>query len=160
MWLATMLAALAMPIAGNEIAATATHRVKRMIRTRVCQNRNCQIGPDCVSYLTPVAECYNPQSLFPNGSTWGDMDVLDQLVENAENKNYDDENNRRTPEFFTRTLFGRSTHGTCIASPTNDDEIFTLPLRNVCVGPFGKPRPWGEFALLVEPTNGTATTDI
>mmetsp|Transcript_18817 Transcript_18817/g.52309 ORF Transcript_18817/g.52309 Transcript_18817/m.52309 type:complete len:84 (+) Transcript_18817:2-253(+) len=32
----------------------------------------------------------------------------------------------------------------CKSDPT---DVFILPL-DICVGPFGEPRPWGEFHLL------------
>jgi hypothetical protein len=41
---------------------------------------------------------------------------------------------------LTREFFATK-NGTCLGEPTDS---FDLPL-GVCVGPFGKPRPWGVF---------------
>ena len=82
-------------------------------------------GRDCRSYQTPLSDCYSGQSLFPNDPSWGDVDFMDEIVNGM----------------LERTIFGTN-DGTC----SDETDNFTLPL-NQCVGPFGKPRPWGQFSL-------------
>lgn len=108
---------------------------------------------DCKQYTTPLNKCYNPQSLYPNDVSWGDVDILDELLLDNQLK---------------RTFY-KSKDGTCdgrvekiselllsgIIEPNNNDDdknedgkgdSYILPL-NECVGPFGKPRPFGKFSL-------------
>ena len=82
-------------------------------------------GSDCQSYLTPLSVCYNGQSLFPNDPSWGDVDFMDEIVDGM----------------LERSFF-RTNDGTC----TDETDNYSLPLEE-CVGPFGKPRPWGKFSL-------------
>ena len=82
-------------------------------------------GGDCQSYQTPLSVCYSGQSLFPNDPSWGDVDFVDEIVDGM----------------LERSLF-RTNDGTC----TDETDNFDLPLDE-CVGPFGKPRPWGKFSL-------------
>eukprot|EP00729_Bicosta_minor_P019101 gene19101-322_t len=85
-----------------------------------CSNK-CDSG--CRTYMIPLETCFSPAKLFPGDDTWGAGDVYDK----CEGKSLD------------RTFYD-STNGTCVGH----DGGFTIPL-NACVGPFGKPRPWGTF---------------
>jgi len=83
-------------------------------------------GNDCRTYSTPLATCYSGQSLFPNDPSWGDVDFLDAVVDGT----------------LKRTFF-RTNDSTC----RDATDEFSLPL-NECIGPFGPPRPWGQFSLV------------
>ena len=80
---------------------------------------------DCKSYITPVSECYNSGDLFPGDPNWSGLDVLDTVI----------------CQTLVRTIF-QTSNGTCQFS--DSDDRFQIPLEE-CVGPFGKPRPWGTF---------------
>jgi hypothetical protein len=81
-----------------------------------------------------MAVCYNGAQLFPNdNNSWGPYDILDARILIDENDN----------TVFRRTFYS-SQNGSCRDMPTDE---YDLPL-NECVGPFGKPRPWGIFSLL------------
>jgi hypothetical protein len=84
---------------------------------------------DCMTYHPPLNECYSPPKLWPGDVQWGDSDTLD--VCNATH--------------LVRSFYP-STNGSC----TGDADDFTLPLHT-CVGPFGKPRPWGNFSCDASP---------
>ena len=86
-----------------------------------------QCSLNCKSYLTPLSECYNSQILFPNDPSWSGYDVFDTVI----------------CQTLVRAIF-KTSNGSCTAS-TSDDR-FQIPM-NECVGPFGKPRPWGMFSL-------------
>ena len=79
---------------------------------------------DCISYATPLGQCYQPSVLFPNDSQWGTVDTLDSYI--------NDNTIKRT--------FYESTNGTCSIVTTE----FMIPLHEK-VGPIGDPRPCGEF---------------
>jgi len=119
--------------------------------TKEATNEN-SLG-DCKQYTTPLNKCYNPQSLYPNDVSWGDVDILDELL----------------LDHHLKRTFYKSKDGTCdgrvekisqvllsgIIEPNNKDnnnnidgkgDSYILPL-NECVGPFGKPRPFGKFSL-------------
>ena len=121
--------------------------------TKAAINEN-SLG-DCKQYTTPLNKCYNPQSLYPNDVSWGDIDIYDELILNNQ---------------LNRTFY-KSKDGTCdgrvekiselllsgIIEPNNNDDnkndidgegtsSYILPL-NECVGPFGKPRPFGKFSV-------------
>ena len=119
--------------------------------TKEATNEN-SLG-DCKQYTTPLNKCYNPQTLYPNDVSWGDVDILDELLLNNQLK---------------RTFY-KSKDGTCdgrvekiselllsgVEPNINNDnknnidgkgDSYILPL-NYCVGPFGKPRPFGKFSL-------------
>ena len=85
----------------------------------------------CISYRTPLGECYNPQKMFPGDASWGESDILD-----------DDITFTNGQVTFQRSFYS-SSDNTCTATP----ETITLPL-NECIGPFGAPRPWGSFELV------------
>eukprot|EP00312_Isochrysidales_sp_CCMP1244_P039941 CAMPEP_0202756294 /NCGR_PEP_ID=MMETSP1388-20130828/15602_1 /ASSEMBLY_ACC=CAM_ASM_000864 /TAXON_ID=37098 /ORGANISM="Isochrysis sp, Strain CCMP1244" /LENGTH=115 /DNA_ID=CAMNT_0049424145 /DNA_START=11 /DNA_END=355 /DNA_ORIENTATION=+ len=94
----------------------------------VCRS-SCSV--DCKSYDLPLGVCYSPPLLFPGDPQWGAGDVLDQCDAAA--------------GILTRTLYS-SSGGTCRGggSPVQ------VPL-DVCVGPFGPPRPSGSFQCLDTP---------
>ena len=79
---------------------------------------------DCKTYQPPLGACYSPPILWPRDSQWGSSDTFDEC--NATH--------------LSRSFYA-STDGTC-ATRTDG---FDLPLH-ACVGPFGKPRPWGQFS--------------
>ena len=87
-------------------------------------------GPDdgcssnCKSYSIPLSSCFSPPALFPGDAQWGTTDVVDTC----------------TATHLHRAFYA-SEDGSC----TNQTDSFTLPLHE-CVGPFGKPRPWGYFS--------------
>mmetsp|Transcript_12381 Transcript_12381/g.16246 ORF Transcript_12381/g.16246 Transcript_12381/m.16246 type:complete len:148 (-) Transcript_12381:228-671(-) len=86
---------------------------------------------DCVTYITPLNACYSAHQLFPDSDSWSEYDILDKI-----------ESEGGTSSFFLRYFFS-STNGTCQGNAT---DYFDLPLAE-CVGPFGPPRPWGNFSL-------------
>ena len=106
-----------------DLACVAGHRaLNATLSTDKCG------GVDEKSYLTPVDVCYSPSKLFPGDRQWGVYDVRDSL----------------TP--LTRRLrraFYNTKDGSCGA----ETDHFDIPLDQ-CVGPFGKPRPWGEFRVV------------
>lgn len=87
---------------------------------------------ECISYLTPLnQQCYNGQALFPNDSSWGDFDIQDTAAwDNAD------------PQNFERRFYATK-DGSCQGVAT---DFYVLPLHE-CLGPFGKPRPWGSFSF-------------
>jgi len=119
--------------------------------TKEATNEN-SLG-DCKQYTTPLNKCYNPQSLYPNDVSWGDVDILDELMLNNQlkrtfYKSKDGSCNGRVEKISELLLSG-------IIEPNNNDnnnnkdgkgDSYILPL-NECVGPFGKPRPFGKFSL-------------
>jgi len=90
---------------------------------------------DCKTYVTPLDVCYSSSLLFPNDPSWSGKDFRDAIVGQTQT--------------LVRTIFDTE-DGTCHGS----DDRFSIPL-NECVGPFGKPRPWGIFGL-TEGENETA----
>lgn len=95
------------------------------LNTFLCVD-NCQ--QDCQSYRTPFHRCYNPQVLFPLDPSWADFDMFDMVLSEVE---------------FMRSFFGTN-NGSCSGDPT---DTFRLQI-NECIGPFGKPRPWGNFSFM------------
>ncbi len=79
---------------------------------------------DCKEYEIPLSQCFSPSALFPGDEQWGAHDVLDVCH----------------GHYLNRSFFS-STDGTCF----NRTDGFVLPLDE-CVGPFGKPRPYGYFS--------------
>lgn len=94
--------------------------------TTLCQDR---CATDCVSYKTPLSSCYNGQQLFPGDPSWGDYDIQDDVQSSLQ---------------LVRRGWYASQNGTCLGRPTDQ---MTLPLHG-CIGPFGKPRPWGILELI------------
>lgn len=91
----------------------------------LCSDK-CDSG--CKTYISPIG-CYNPAKLWPHDSQWADFDILDTLMVSGHEVN--------------RTFF-KSKSGKCQAS---DGEPVELPV-DLCIGPFGKPRPWGKLSPL------------
>ena len=83
-------------------------------------------------YQTPLWECYNGQELFPGDNSWGAFDIMDIPMGNS-----------KDVASFQRNFFA-SQNGTCLGDPT---DRFVLP-THACVGPFGPPRPWGNFTFV------------
>lgn len=109
--------------------STLTEDAHHHLNTTLCKDDVC--SNSCISYMTPLGECYNPQKMFPGDPSWGESDALDNDVTFT--------NGQVT---FQRTFYS-SNDTTCTGTP----EAETLPL-NECIGPFGAPRPWGSFELL------------
>ena len=123
-------------------------QLAKRIRTLMCTSESCdgadENTPGCLTYTTPMNDCYNARVLFPGDKSWGDLDVYDEMVMS---------NIKRT--------FYKSMDGSCVGrgeggdaknsipQPVDADDSFILPL-DVCVGPFGPPRPWGKFTLLFD----------
>ena len=84
---------------------------------------------DCKTYRLPLSTCFSPPALFPGDPQWGTSDVFDVC---------------------TKTHLHRTFYASADGSCTNKTDSFTVPL-NECVGPFGKPRPWGSFACSPPP---------
>jgi hypothetical protein len=103
------------------------HGKDEIISTELCHNFCIFLKKTCVRYNTPVAICYNGQSLFPNDPSWGGFDVKDDVLDDHS---------------FSRKFYN-SEDGTC----REQTDEFTLPF-NECIGPFGQPRPWGTFTLI------------
>jgi hypothetical protein len=87
----------------------------------------------CRHYQTRLNTCFHGASLFPGDPSWNtSASILDSPI------NY---------SHFQRDFYdhgtSRSDHP-CQGPPTDG---FTLPY-DICVGPFGAPRPWGTFQLL------------
>ena len=95
-----------------------------LLNMTTCADVGC--SSDCKTYVLPLSECYSPALLFPGDRQWGSADVLDTAVNHT----------------HLHRLFFNSSDGSCSAQ-TGD---FLLPLAT-CVGPFGKPRPWGAFTI-------------
>ena len=85
---------------------------------------------DCATYVLPTSRCYNPVRLFPHDSQWGAADIVDELVNLTH---------------LNRSFFA-SDDVTC----QHRTDGFMVPL-DVCVGPFGKPRPTGSFTTILPP---------
>lgn len=92
----------------------------------------CQ-GSDCLSYTTPLDKCYNGRVLFPDDPSWGDVDIIDSIAVDSTDT-----------QWLTRRFFQSK-----VSSCQDLDDTYELPLGE-CVGPFGRPRPWGLFRALEE----------
>jgi hypothetical protein len=125
---AFILIALATDLVDGQIAASQSmDDARRHLNMTLCEDF-CKKG--CMSYRTPLGECYNPQKMFPGDISWGESDVMDDNVAFT--------NGHVT---FQRKFYS-SDDATCTGTPDTE----TLPL-NECIGPFGAPRPWGTFML-------------
>jgi hypothetical protein len=100
-----------------------------LLKSTLCEGRCVD---NCKSYVTPLDQCFNGQSLFPDDPSWGFYDISDVVLSN---------------DSFSRHFFG-SKDGNCTGEPTDS---FILPIHE-CVGPFGAPRPWGDFSFVDEDT--------
>ena len=81
---------------------------------------------DCRTYRPPVGRCFQPQRLWPGDEQWGDNDVLDRCD--------------AAHGLINRSFFA-SSNGTC----AHRTDGFSIP-HGDCVGPFGRPMPWGSFS--------------
>lgn len=122
----------------------------------MCTTEGCtdadENTPGCKQYTTPLNTCYNAKTLFPNDESWSDLDIYDEMIMR---------NLKRS--------FYQSTDGSCagrgeetnIPQPVDGDDSFFIPLGD-CVGPFGPPRPWGKFTLLLadDDENDTETLSM
>ena len=121
------------PSADDVNTATAKHQSLNMT---ICTGK-C-VG-DCKTYITPLNKCYSSGKLFPNDPSWSGLDISDRTI-------FDD-------TMLLRTIYAHSSNGSCLPSKDDDDDDrFQIDL-NVCVGPFGKPRPWGIFSIVQDLNN-------
>jgi len=112
-----------------------------------CHSQGCQ------SYITPLDSCFSSGTLFPNDPSWSDgWDIFDTLITTTETKTTPTNPNtihKNEQETILHRVIYSSKDGTCTTdrnSPPPDS--FDIPW-NVCVGPFGRPRPWGTFQFAV-----------
>jgi hypothetical protein len=130
-----------------------------LLQATLCVDR---CASDCVVYQTPWMTCYNGQILFPGDPSWSEWDILDiplqsssslaivPLASDGDGSSSPLSSDRmvRPLSSFQRFFFGTQNATCASAEPT---DTFTLPL-NACLGPFGAPRPWGNFT-----TTGSTT---
>ena len=120
---------------------------------------------DCQTYLTPIRTCYSSSKLFPEDPSWSGYDIFDAIVPTSTNTRRrstsstvvsTQTNNTAagTSLLLVRTIY-QTTNGTCV--PSSQDVVFRLELQQ-CVGPFGRPRPWGIFAVAESTTTTRPTT--
>jgi hypothetical protein len=98
------------------------------LRTTLCGDK-CKTH--CKHYQTPLSTCFHGASLFPDDPSWNTSASIFDAPINATH--------------FQRDFYehGRSISHPCQGLPTDG---FTLPY-DICLGPFGVPRPWGTFHL-------------
>lgn len=144
--------------------AAAGTRGETMTLCANCSNAvGCADDPDAATYHPPVGGCFSPPKLWPGDQSWGEFDVRDtcvvlslaadeevEVVTGAKPQLGDwgrgdgasaARNEHAVANSGLKREFFGTTNGTCAGEPTDS---FDLPL-GVCVGPFGKPRPWGVF---------------
>jgi hypothetical protein len=106
-------------------------------------------GEGCKTYTTPLNQCYNAQSLFPDDPSWSVFDIYDEMsMKSMKRTFYKSENGscsnvaklRDVLEVVEREFYFNN-------FAEQDDDYFILPFDE-CVGPFGPPRPWGKFTLV------------
>jgi len=116
----------------------------RVPQTSTHTEKSCVDG-SCIQYQTPLNECYNPQTLFPDDDNpWGDYDILDKYVMcSSLSHYYVKKQELQTSKFFKRTFYATK-DSSCI---NETDSFDAIPL-DVCIGPFGEPRPFGIFSLI------------
>ena len=124
-WLGNTHSALA--IRGGPAEGATEHPYH--LRTTLCADK-CE--SDCVIFDTPTDECFSAYQLFPNddSESWSVFDIFDSVSNDL--------------TFFQRTIYG-SIDGSCGGLAA---DVFTIPLEE-CVGPFGPPRPWGNFSIVI-----------
>mmetsp|Transcript_9487 Transcript_9487/g.13881 ORF Transcript_9487/g.13881 Transcript_9487/m.13881 type:complete len:120 (+) Transcript_9487:122-481(+) len=98
-----------------------------LLETILCADK-CK--SKCKSYTTNIGTCYNGKDLFPNDPSWSSFDISDEVDYDAQE--------------LHRFIFSTD-DGSCGGGFPTDD--FSIPL-NICVGPFGEPRPWGTLRYL------------
>ena len=123
-----------------------------MLRTSLCVEILC--SADCVSYRTPLNECYNGAHLFPGDPSWSDFDIRDEVESDTLALFFaisnEDQNIWERRARFSRYFYATK-NGSCGGDST--DEFDDLPLDE-CVGPFGPPRPWGTFSIIKSAEDG------
>eukprot|EP00039_Didymoeca_costata_P012568 m.181673 g.181673 ORF g.181673 m.181673 type:complete len:118 (-) comp15515_c0_seq15:119-472(-) len=96
------------------------------VNTTTCMNNtDGHCHDNCKVYTAPNNICYNPKRLFHNDSQWGDYDIIDKC------------------ELLGKVIkrcFYTSKNDSCV----DESDCYTLQ-ADICVGPFGKPRPWGTL---------------
>ena len=95
-------------------------------------------GENCKTYVTPINTCYSSSQLFPNDPSWSGKDFRDELV----------------CQTLVRTIFDTE-NSTC----HDVTDTFEIPM-NECVGPFGKPRPWGIFSSIQQEQGGSGMSSL
>ena len=121
-----------------------------------CTEANlCQKDADKKVYEPPVGKCYSPSLLWPGDDAWGPFDVLDtwssssslpstsssfQHLDNISSNGTRTRSQFLPPNTLTRAFYATK-DGSCGGSATDN---YDLPV-DTCLGPFGKPRPWGVF---------------
>merc|ERR1712224_832970 len=100
-------------------------QIPMLNQTNFAPSDKCDANEDSKAYLVPLGTCYNPGERFQNDQQWGESDVLDMVEDGILNRS-----------FFL------SANGSCAGFTSG----FQLPLGE-CLGPFGKPRPWGRFEV-------------
>merc|ERR1712129_489553 len=82
------------------------------LNTIMCKDPNCISTNDnttCTQYETPLNECYNGQTLFPdinNSNLWGEYDIIDTYAASACTSRHDyfkKEQTQQPQRFFQRT---------------------------------------------------------
>jgi hypothetical protein len=109
-----------------------------------------------IIYETPINSCFDGASLFRHSVDWGDVDIYDEissslLLLSSSSVDHDQATPPPPPSLSLLTRrFYASDNSTC-----NDlIDTYELPLDE-CLGPFGKPHPWGRFSLVVDVANGS-----
>ena len=110
-------------LTNSEILATINTTCKQLNMT-VCAIKCIS---NCRTYTTPIG-CYSPRVMFPGDPQWGTSDIYD--------------------EYINSTIFKRYFYSSENSSCFHETDSYLLPFHE-CVGPFGKPRPWGEFLCIV-----------
>jgi hypothetical protein len=112
-----------------------------------------------IIYETPINSCFNGASLFHHSVDWGDVDIYDEISPSLLLSSSSDDHDHPTPppppllSLLTRRFYA-SDNSTC-----NDlVDTYELPLDE-CLGPFGKPHPWGRFSLVVDVANSANDED-
>jgi hypothetical protein len=105
------------------LATDHSSRASDVENMTVCKDK---CSGDCKTYYISFNACFSPPMHWPNDPQWGAFDCRDS----------------HNGTHFTRDFYG-SQSKTCAGVPT---DTFTVDLGE-CVGPFGKPRPWGTFTI-------------
>mmetsp|Transcript_26447 Transcript_26447/g.57957 ORF Transcript_26447/g.57957 Transcript_26447/m.57957 type:complete len:167 (+) Transcript_26447:91-591(+) len=102
-------------------------------------------GENSKTYITPTNKCYSSTLLFPNDPSRSGKDVYDTTI-------VDPQTPKQT--MLIRTFYDTE-DGTCRGA----GDVFRIPL-NECVGPFGKPRPWGIFRLVQQQQQKKSDSEV
>jgi len=108
----------------NALLATALVTITSATASQNVTVCKARCSGDCKTYEPPLDACYNPAALWPGDPQWGTDRILD----------------RCNATHISRSFFA----ATDVNCKTRTDG-FELPLGE-CLGPFGKPRPWGTFS--------------